>query len=204
MRIGRTRTSVAVVAFAAIVAAGAWGQQAGKQPEMTPEQKAAMEAWMKAATPGEGHKLLEPTIGNWNVAMSMWEKPGDPPQKSSGTAENAWMLGGRFVQGSYHSEFNGMKFEGLAYTGYDNFKKEYVGAWMDTMGTMMMTMTGSADPAGRTITSTSAMDDILTGKKITVREVTRIVDANKHVFEMWGPDPSGKEFKMMEAVYTRR
>jgi hypothetical protein len=103
-----------------------------------------------------------------------------------------------------HGDVNGMRFEGLGYTGYDNFKKQYVGAWMDTMGTMMMTMTGSADPSGKVLTATSTIDDITTGKKVVVREVTRIVDANKHIFEMYGADPSGKEFKMMEAVYTRK
>ncbi|HVN74813.1 MAG TPA: DUF1579 domain-containing protein [Thermoanaerobaculaceae bacterium] len=203
----RMRTVVSVVAAVALSVAAAMpaiGQQEGKQPEMTAEQKAAMEAWMKAATPGEGHKVLDPMIGSWNVTMTMWEKPGAPGQTSVGTAENTWMLGGRFVQESLHGEVNGMKFEGLGYTGFDNFKKQYVGAWMDTMGTMMMTMTGTADPSGKVVTETSTIDDVVTGKRMKVREVTRVVDANKHVFEMYGPDPSGKEFKMMEAVYTRK
>ncbi len=198
---------VAVIAGSAVVLAGvgsAAGQQAGKQPEMTAEQKAAMEKWMLCATPGEGHKALEPIVGSWNVTMTMWEKPGGPAQTSTGTAENTWMLGGRFVQQTIHSVINGMKFEGLGYTGYDNFKKQYVGAWMDTMGTMMMTLTGTADPSGKVFTATSTIDDIFTGKPMRTREVTRIVDANKHVFEMYVPDPSGKEFKMMEAVYTRK
>jgi len=203
----RTATGVQIVAAVALVVAvalTALGQQQGKQPEMTAEQKAAMEKWMAAATPGAGHKALEPVIGSWNVVMTMWEKPGAPGETSAGTAENTWMLGGRFVQQTIHSEINGMKFEGLGYTGYDNFKKRYVGAWMDSMGTMMMTMTGTADPAGRVITETSTIDDVVSGKTMKVREVTRIVDAKKHVFEMYGPDPSGKEFKMMEAVYTRK
>ncbi len=202
MRVGRNAGAIAVLVI--LVAGGAFGQEGGKQPEMTAEQKAAMEAWMKAATPGEGHKALEPMIGSWNVTMTMWETPGGPAQTSVGTAENAWMLGGRFVQQTIHSEINGMKFEGLGYTGYDNFKKRYVGSWMDTMGTMMMTMSGTADASGKVITTTSTIDDVTTGKRMVVREVTRIVDANQHVFQMFGPDKTGKEYKMMEAVYTRK
>lgn len=179
-------------------------QQGDKPKEMTPQERAAMEAWMKVATPGEGHKVLEPIVGTWDVQMTMWQAPGAPAQVSKGVSEDTWVLGRRFVRESVHSEFNGMPFEGLGYTGYDNFKKQYVGSWMDTMGTMMMTMTGSADPSGKVITATSTMDDVMTGKKMTVRQVTRIVDANKHVFEMFGPDPAGNEFKMMEAVYTRK
>jgi hypothetical protein len=179
-------------------------QQQGEKPKMTAEQQAAMEAWMKVATPGEGHKLLEPMVGSWNVETTMWEKPGNPPEKGAGVAEDSWVLGGRFVKEEFQGEFGGMKFQGLGYTGYDNYKKKYVGTWMDTMGTMMMTMIGTVDASGKVFTATSTIDDIMTGKPMTVRMVTRIVDANKHVMEMFGPDPSGKEFKMMELVYTRK
>jgi len=205
----RTTMSSGTLAAAALVAAvvsavAAVAQQGAKQPEMTPEQKAAMEAWTKAATPGEGHKLLEPTIGSWNVAMTTWESPGAPPQKSAGTAENEWVLGGRFVRQSYHADFMGMKFEGLGYTGYDNVAKQYVGTWMDTFGTAMMLSTGTADASRKVITMRSTIDDVTTTRKVAVREVLQIVDANTHRFEMYGTDPAGKESKMMEAVYTRK
>ncbi|HVN30508.1 MAG TPA: DUF1579 family protein, partial [Thermoanaerobaculaceae bacterium] len=125
----RTRTVVLAfclalcVALATPVPAGA--QQSEKK--LTPEQQAAMDAWMKVATPGEGHKALEPMIGSWNVKSTMWEKPGEPPQEGGGVAENSWVLGGRFVKQEFQGEFGGMKFQGLGYTGYDNFKKKYVG-----------------------------------------------------------------------------
>jgi hypothetical protein len=143
-------------------------------------------------------------IGTWNVETSMWEKPGATPQKGGGTAVNAWVLGGRFVREDIDGEFGGMKYQGIGFTGYDNYKKKYVGAWMDTMGTMMMTMTGTADPSGKVFTMTSTIDDIMAGKPATVQTVTRIVDPNKHVMEMFGPDPSGHEYKMLEIVYTRK
>ncbi len=204
MRLGTFVRGVVVIGALAGSLGIAVAQQGDKPKEMTPQERAAMEAWMKVATPGEGHKVLEPMVGTWDVQMTMWQAPGAPAQVSKGVSEDTWVLGGRFVRESVHSEFNGMPFEGLGYTGYDNFKKQYVGSWMDTMGTMMMTMTGSADASGKVITATSTMDDVMSGKKITVRQVTRIVDANKHVFEMFGPDPTGNEFKMMEAVYTRK
>jgi hypothetical protein len=203
----RTKTFVVGVVVALVLGLAApWvvGQQQGEKPKMTAEQQAAMEAWMKAATPGEGHKALEPTIGSWNVTSTSWETPASPPQQGAGSAENSWVLGGRFVRQDFQGEFGGMKFQGLGYTGYDNFKKKYIGTWMDTMGTMMMTMIGTLDASGKVFTATSTIDDVVTGKPMTVREVTRIVDNNKHVMEMFGPDPSGKEFKMMEIVYTRK
>ena len=202
----RTKIFVSAVGLAVLLAVTlpvpAGAQQGEKK--MTPEQQATMEAWMKVATPGEGHKALEPMIGSWNVETTMWEKPGEPPQKGGGVAESSWVLGGRFVRQEFQGEFGGMKFQGLGYTGYDNYKKKYIGSWMDTMGTMMMTSIGTVDASGKVFTATSTMDDVVTGKPMKVREVTRIVDNNKLVMEMFGPDPSGKEFKMMELVYTRK
>jgi len=204
MRTGAFAVGSAVTLAFVLAMPGVTGAQQGEQPKMTAEQQAAMEAWRKVATPGEGHKVLEPMIGSWNVKSTSWEAPGAPPTQGAGTAESSWILGGRFVREDFQGEFGGMKFQGLGYTGYDNFKKKYVGTWMDTMGTMIMVMTGTADPSGKVLSTTSTMDDAVTGKPMKVRTVTRIVDANKHVMEMFGPDRSGKEFKMMEIVYTRK
>ncbi len=193
-----------VVAAVAFGVPGITAAQDNNQPKPSPEQQKAMEAWMKAATPGAAHKALEPTIGSWNVVSTSWQTPGGTPQAGAGIAENSWVLGGRFVKQEFHGEFGGMQFEGLGYTGYDNIRKKYVGTWMDTMSTTVMDSTGTADPSGKTFTSTSTMHDALTGRPMKLRMVTRIVDANKHVMDMFGPGPDGKEFKMMELVYTRK
>jgi hypothetical protein len=51
---------------------------------------------------------------------------------------------------------------------------------------------------------TSTMDDIMTGKTATVKSEIKIVAPDHHVMEMWGPDPSGKQFKTMEINYTKK
>src|SRR4051812_30399351 len=39
-----------------------------------------MKKWMAVATPGEGHKLLEPLVGKWDIVTRMWvEGPNKPP-----------------------------------------------------------------------------------------------------------------------------
>jgi hypothetical protein len=117
---------------------------------------------------------------------------------------NTWVLGGRFVEEKFKGEFNGMPFEGIGYTGYDNFKKLYTGSWMDNMGTMMMVMSGTVDPSGKEITMTGQIDDIMTGKPCAIKSVSRFVSKDQMTYEMWGPDPTGKVFKMMEIVYNRQ
>jgi Protein of unknown function (DUF1579) len=203
----RTRVFFGVLSLTVlmILVGGSWvgAQQAG-QKEMTAEQKAMMEQWQKMATPAEGHKRLEPVVGDFSTKVTMWETPGQAGQTSAGSAKNEWVLGGRFVRETFHGEYMGMPFDGVGFTGYDNYKKKYIGSWVDSMGTAMMTLTGTVDASGKVFTMLSDMDDFMTGKVMKVRAVTRIVDANQHVFEMYGPDPKGKEFKMMEIVYTRK
>ena len=167
------------------------------------DEKAMMEAWAKVATPGEAHKWLEPVVGTWDAKITMWMTPGAPPQESTGTSENKWVLGGRFVEQRYEGNFMGQPFSGVGYTGYDNYKKKYIGTWMDTMGTMMMISQG--DAAGKTLTMTSTMDDIMKGKTVTVKSEIKIVAPDHHVMEMWGPDPkTGAPFKTMEIHYIRK
>ena len=61
----------------------------------------AMEAWMKHATPGPAHKLLDFGIGSWTYTGQAWMAPGAPPVEMKGTGERKWILGGRFVQEEY-------------------------------------------------------------------------------------------------------
>ena len=180
---------------------------AGKKPAEQaagPDEKAMMEKWVQVATPSAGHKALEPVVGTWDAKITMWMAPGAPPQESTGTSENKWVLGGRFVEQRYEWNFMGQPFSGVGYTGYDNFKKKYVGTWMDTMGTMIMVSEGSADATGKNLSMASTIDDIMTGKPTHVKTEIKIADADHHVMEMWGPDPTGKQFKTMEIRYTRK
>jgi len=44
-------------------------------------------------------------VGTWGAKITTWMSPGAPPQESTGTSENKWVLGGRFVQQSHEGNF---------------------------------------------------------------------------------------------------
>lgn len=178
--------------------------KAGEKPKAMADEKAMMDAWQKFATPGPSHKALEGMIGTWTAEVTSWMKPGAPPMKSTGTSENHWVLGGRWVEQRFTGSFMAQPFEGIGYTGYDNYKKKYMGTWMDNMSTMVMASEGTFDPAGKMMTSMSMMDDVMTGKATKVKSVVTVTDANNHVFEMWSAGPDGKDFKNMEIRYSRK
>lgn len=201
MKIRSLFVALALVLVVGSAGADEKGKKAAGQPT---DEKAMMEMWAKLGAPGDAHKALEPFVGTWDTKVTSWMQPGAAPMSSTGTSENRWTMGNRFIEQRFTGSFMDQPFEGLGYTGYDNIKKKYVGTWMDSMGTSIMFMTGTADPSGKTMNFTGTMEDPMTGKPMTVNEVMKVVDNNKHTFEMWSPGPDGKPFKMMEIEYTRK
>ena len=115
-------------------------------------QDPAMEAMMKLASPGDGHKELGKMVGEWTYSSKMWMVPDQPPAESNGTMHAEWILGGRFIHSVWKGEFMGMPFEGHGTDGYDNVSKQYVSSWVDNMGTGILHSTGTCDAAKKTCT----------------------------------------------------
>jgi len=163
-----------------------------------------MDAWVKAATPGEAHAKLKATEGSWNTVTKHWHDLASQPMESKGTCERKWIMDGRYMEEHYSGDFMGMPFKGMGIGGYDNVQKKYVTTWIDNMGTGIMLFTGTADAPGKVFNYTGDYADPMTGKMQKMRSVMRIVDDKSHIFEMYGPGEDGKEFKMMEVTHTRK
>lgn len=191
----RRHTIAVTVAFVCVLAAfgpAAYGQDPG------------MDAMMKMAAPGEQHKQLEMFAGSWTTEMKAWMAPGQEPVTSHGSAEIKSILGGRYLQEDFSAEFMGMPFAGTGLTGYDNVRKQYFSTWADNMGTSVMLMTGSYDPAKKTYSYEGSYADPMSGKDKTMRIAIVAADANKHVSEFYDQLPDGKWVKIMEITYTRK
>ncbi|WHZ16056.1 MAG: hypothetical protein OJF52_002904 [Nitrospira sp.] len=174
-----------------------------KKAEKQMDQQAMMELWKKLATPGEPHKLFAGLAGSWTTQTKEWMEPGKPPTESTGTADMKMLLDGRFLYQEYNAQMMGQPFSGIGIDAYDNMTKKYVTAWMDTMGTGIFIMEGTASADGKTITLKGSHPEP-GGGKMTHRAVWKLVDANTQTFEMYGTHGQGKEMKMMEITYTRK
>ena len=168
------------------------------------DQQAMMDMWLKMSTPGAPHEGLAKSVGTWDAKVKMWMDPAAPPEESTGTSVNTMILGGRWLEQRYTGSMMGQPFEGVGYTGYDNYKKEYVGTWMDTSSTAPMMTTGQMAADGKSATFTGTMDDFMTGKACQMKEVLTFTDADHQTFEMWASGPDGQMYKNMEINYTRR
>ena len=203
MNRSRIVLGLALAAALALPASAEDKPKAGEAPKM-PSQDEMMKKWQAYATPGEAHKKLDAMAGTWNVKMKSWMAPGQPPEETAGTAENKWVLGGRYLAQQYDGKMMGQPFNGMGYTGFDNFKKKYESVWMDNMGTGIMMSTGSFDKTGKVMRFSATMDDPITEKKTQVKETLTLLDADTHRLEMWMTGPDGKMFKTLEGTYTRK
>ena len=171
-----------------------------KTPPQAAAQDSMMAAMMKLAAPGPQHATLQAMEGKWKAVVKSYTAPGEPAA-SEGVSENRMILGGRYLEQRFQSTMMQQPFEGYGLTGYDNAAQRYVYLWVDNMSTSMMAGTGSLDAGGKTLTMTATTPGP-DGKPVDVRMVTKILDANSHVFSMYGT-MGGKEQLMMEITYTR-
>jgi Protein of unknown function (DUF1579) len=167
------------------------------------DQQAMMEAYMKLATPGEPHKLFATLAGSWTTTTKEWMEPGKPPTESTGTAEMKMLLDERFLYQEFTGNMMGQPFSGVGIDAYDNMTKKYMTAWMDTMGTGIFMMDGTASADGKTITLKGSHPEP-GGGKMTHRAVWKLVDNNTQIFDMYGAHHGGKEMKVLEITYNRK
>jgi hypothetical protein len=150
---------------------------ADKKAEKPMDPQAMMEAYAKLAQPGEPHNLFASLAGSWTTKTKEWMEPGKPPTESTGSAEMKMLLGGRFLYQEFTGQVMGQPFSGIGIDGYDNLRKKYVTAWMDTMGTGIFMMEGTASADGKTIILKGQHAET-GGGHMTHRAVWKIVDRN--------------------------
>ena len=155
------------------------------------------------AATGEFHRKMDVFVGEWDAKATFWMSPDQDPMTTSGRMVTAWVLGERYLEMRYESEWGGGPFEGLGYWGYNTASGFYETVWMDTAGTMMMfDRDGTVSDDGKEFRSSGMVVNPENGKPMRKITITRITNHNAHTYEMFFGD-EGQEVKAMEIVYTR-
>jgi len=199
-------SGVVVLALAILLVGDSVAQEKKKAAKKMPSQEEMMKRWQEAMTPGAPHKSLESLVGTWDAEVKTWMAgPTGDPMVSKAVSQVKPVLGGRYIMEEVTGDMMNQPFSGVGYTGYDNFNKKYVGFWIDNMGTGMMTLEGSLDKGGTVFTMWGKEDDVMTGEKgKKVKYVTRIVDNDTHVYEMYNVTTYGDKKPIMQITYTRK
>jgi hypothetical protein len=184
------------------VAAKQKPKAATKPAQKGMSEEEMMAQWQAAATPSAGHARLMPMVGTWKATTTFTMAPGAPEQVHPGSSVHRLVLGGRYLEQVYKGTAMGMPFEGIGFTGYDNVRQRYVGAWMDTFGTGLMTSVGVGRPTDDRIDFLAEAIEP-SGKKKEFDAIVRIRNHGSHSYEMWTKDESGKRFRTMLIEYER-
>jgi hypothetical protein len=177
---------------------------AGQEPsQMTPEQKAEMEAYMKAGALGPQHQWLASTAGTYDMKIRSWHEPSGPAMEEAGTATRRMILDGRVLAEDVTSTMMGTPFTGHGTRGFDNVSGKYWSTWTDSMSTGIMVSEGACD-AKNACTFIGSWNDPIKKGPVKARMTTRWTGPTTEVFEMYGPGKDGKEMKMMEITYTKK
>jgi uncharacterized protein DUF1579 len=210
MKLCFAATSVAALAATFILSAYAW--QAGGQDSKPKNANAAMPPPVKA---GPEHAALKELVGEWNATFSMAPMtpgtpgtpgaPGGSPMVSTATAKNTFAMNDLWLVQDYTMpDFMGSPFTGHGVLGYDTDRKQYCGFWVDSMTTSAEPMWGSFDAKTHTLTMQQKGKDPMTGKEMTVKMLTHIVDKDNHWFEALAVGPDGKEMQSFKIEYKRK
>ena len=200
--IGKCAGSLLAAGVAVFLATSAVSQDKGKAPEMTAEQKAEMEAYQKAGTPGPQHQELAASVGKYSIKSKSWSEANGPAMEDSGTATRSMALDGRVLVEDVTCTMMGAPMTGHGMTGYDNVSGKYWSTWTDSMSTGLMVSKGKCD-AKNVCTFSGTWNDPIKKGPVTARMTTRWTSPTTEIFEMYGPGKDGKEFKMMELTYTK-
>jgi len=200
----RTAEAVLVAAAIALVAPLTLAQTGKEPPQMTPEQKAEMEAYMKAGTPGAPHQTLAAAAGNYDLKVKSWHEPGAPATEDTGSATRTMTLEGRVLVEEVNSSMMGRPFSGHGTMGFDNVSGKYWSTWNDSMSTGLMVSEGTCDATGKTCTFIGHWNDPVKKTPVKARMTTKWTTPTTEIFEMYAPGKDGKEMKMMEITYTKK
>lgn len=193
---------VLMAASALCLAGTVLAQPKGEPPQLTPEQQAEMEAWQKAGTPGPQHAALAKAAGTYSMKIKSWPAPGAPAMDDSGTATRTMMLDGRILTEDVKSTMMGAPMTGHGMRGFDNVTGKYWSTWIDSMSTGMMISEGKCD-ANDNCTFIGTYNDAVKKAPVKSRMTSKWTSPTSQLFELYGPAKDGKEFKMMEIVYTK-
>src|SRR3990172_402996 len=169
------------------------------QDEMDP----GMKAWMDYMTPGETHKMLANSVGDWTAKITHWMMPGVETTVSEGTSTVEMILGGRYQKEVNRGNMMGMEFEGISMVAFDNASKEFISTWIDNMGTGVMISKGKYNEETKKVEMKGTYVDPMTGNEEPFRQTLEVVDNDHHLFEMF-MYYEGQEFKTLVVESTRK
>jgi hypothetical protein len=151
---------------------------------------------------GPEHARLTAMAGTWDVDLSFWFQPGNPPITTKGTSTIQSLLGGLFIEEKIEGTLNGTPFTTLAWTGFNTSTHHYEATRIASTNTIRIAETGDYDAkTNRFELKAEYPMGADTWQQRTVIEVTSADKMTASSYLSFGGVP---EWKGVEIKYTRR
>lgn len=159
------------------------------------------------AKPGKEQQQLHKLTGEYSSEVKFYFMPDQPPMVSKGSFKAFINLGGYFLDREFKvnlddaENFSGLAFHGRAYTGYDPFKRKYIGVWIDSGSPALYITEGYFSDSGNIYHETSIGPDPQ-GNPMKMRMTTE-VDNGKLLFTMFRANEDGSEILITKMIHTK-
>lgn len=150
------------------------------------------------------HELLKQDVGTWDTQIKIRPDADAEPIASTGRETSKLLPGGLWLETRFEGTMAGVPCVGIGTWGYDPVEKEYVGTWVDSMTPHITYISGTYDPATKTMTHTSTGRDPTSGEKYQRSSTLRYLEDGTRLVEAYATGPDGQTWKMMEVKYTLR
>jgi hypothetical protein len=157
---------------------------------------------MDASRPGAEQRSLDPLVGTWNVDLR-WLGAGRET-RASGTSENRWILGGRFLLCESTAGDGPSRVEATTIYGFDGRQKRFFSLALNNLATSYEERSGTYDPVTQSFLLSGRERDESTGSVLVQRQVLKIEGPDRHVLSLYVDAGGRAPVKLVEAVFTRR
>ncbi|HUR27124.1 MAG TPA: DUF1579 domain-containing protein [Planctomycetota bacterium] len=154
---------------------------------------------MEMPKPGPEHEMIAHSVGTWDATMTDYMSGGTV---SKGVSTRKMTGGGFWLVEDYTGQMAGGVFSGHGVTGYDQAKKKYVGMWVDSMSSAMMTTESTYDAGTHKLTAEGMMP--MGTEMVPITLVSQDVDDDTQVFTMSMAGEDGKPMVAIKIDYKRR
>lgn len=165
------------------------------------EKSADAEQVQLGAKPGPEHKQLQRLVGEWECVVHSYQPGSDKATESKAKAKITSIMGGLFVQQNFQGEMEGVKFRGRGVNGYDATRKKFIGTWIDSMSTNIMTTEGEYD--AKTHSLVEIGKTVMPEGAMTLKMVSKYESNDKFTMSMYMIEGDA-EIKMMVIDYSRK
>lgn len=148
-------------------------------------------------------QFLAKRAGEWTRTIRFVGGADSEATPSTGTSKISVILGGRFIQEQNEDVVFGRPVSGTRIYGYNDATKQYEAAWLYTMSSAILNLSGTSTDGGKVVDYTGTTYTA-NGGKTKLHARVRQIDDDQFIVTLYAAGADGKEAPFQETTYQRK